>query len=147
MPRPSTRQTQMPVFHGKSPSLDGNLQIDNISHTVNVVAKTADYSVLVKESGTYFTTTGATGGVNFTLPAVADSTGCIYWFAAEADFEIMVTAPTGTLVAGNDTAANSVAWTTVSQQIGNGFMAVCDGTLWYAFPYAGQNDSAITIAT
>ena len=137
----------MNVFHGKAPAVDDNHQIDDLSYMVNVVAKTADYSVLASESGTYFTTTGATGGVNFTLPAVATSTGCVFWFAAEADFEIMVTAPTSTLVAGNDATAISVAWTTATQQIGGGFMAICDGALWYAFPYAGQNDSAITIAT
>ena len=146
MPLPSTRQSHMSVFHGKAPAIDDNHQIDNLSFMVNVVAKTADYSVLAKETGTHFTTTAATGGVNFTLPAVATSTGCIYWFSAEADFEIMVSAPANTLVAGNDATATSVAWTTATQQIGGGFMAFCDGTLWYAFNYAGQNDSAITIA-
>ena len=62
MPLPSTRQDQMDVFHGKAPNIDDNHQIDDISYMQNVVAKTADYSVLVKESGTCFTTTAATGG-------------------------------------------------------------------------------------
>jgi len=136
----------MDVFHGKAPALDDNHQIDDISFMVEVVAKTADYSVLVKESGTHFTTTGATGGVNFTLPAVADSTGCVYWFAAEADFEFMVSAPANTMVAFNDATATSIAYTTATQQIGQGCMAVCDGTLWYVFLHSGQTDSAVTVA-
>lgn len=146
MPLPSTRQSHMDVFHGKAPCIDDNHQIDDISFMVNVVAKTADYSVLVKESGTCFTTTAATGGVNFTLPAVASSTGCVYWFASEADFEFMVSAPAGTMVAFNNAAATSIAYTTSTQEIGQGMMCVCDGTLWYAFLYSGQTDSAVTVA-
>lgn len=146
MPLPSTRQAHMDVFHGKAPCIDDAHQIDDISFMVNTAAKTAAYTCLAKESGTCFTTEGTAGNVTFTVPAVATSEGIVYWFANMENFNLVVTAPAGTLCCGNNAAATSVSFATADNKVGSGFMVVCDGTLWYAFPYRGQGDATITVA-
>ena len=146
MPLPSTRQSHMSTFHGKAACLDDNKQIDNIAFKQHVVAKTAAYSCLNKESGTVFTTEGAAGTVIFTLPAIADNDGTVYWFACMEDYILRLTAPAGKLVCGNNAAATSVSFQTTDNMVGSGFMAVCNGSFWYAFPYRGQSDATITVA-
>ena len=146
MPLPSTRQAQMKVFNGKAPSVDDNYMIDDIAFLFNTSAKVAAYTCLVKESGTFFTTEGATAAVTFTLPAVADSTNVCYWFYSAEDLALTITAPAGTLCCGNNAAATSVSFETADNIIAGAFMLVCDGTLWYAFPMRPQGDATITVA-
>ena len=147
MPLPSTRQSHMDIFHGSAPNVDDNHIIQSIAFKQNVVAKTADYTLLASDSGTVFTTGGATTQVEFTLPAVANSDGLVYWFINAKDSEMKLSAPTGTLCGFNDIAANSLAYTTASNQAGCGFMAVCDGTKWYVGCMPGQDSATITLAT
>jgi len=139
-------QSQMPLYNGLAPGLDSNQRIDSIAFTANVVAKTADYTVLATESGTIFTTEGTTANVNFTLPAAAD--GLVFWFFNAEDFNLTVTADTAdTLIAFNDIAADSVAYSTSSEKIGNGFMVFSDGSKWMAMCLPGQDSATVTIAT
>ncbi len=93
MPGPATYQTQMDIHMGKMPSVDDNYQIDDIAMKFNVVAKAIAYTCLPSESGTYFTTEGATAATVFTLPAVADSEGVVLWFYVAEDFAMTITAP------------------------------------------------------
>lgn len=146
MPLPSTRQSHMKVHKGKAPAVDDNHIIDDLAFKFNVVAKVAAYTCKVKESGTWFTTEGATAAVTFTLPAVASSTNVCYWFYSAEDFAMTVAAPANTMVAGNDATATSIAFDQATQIIGTGAMVVCDGSLWYAFPIRGQGDNVITVA-
>ena len=94
--------------------------------------KTANYTCTQADSGTYFNTLGASGEVDFTLPAVASSAGVWYRFTAAANQVMKVIAPASTLVTYNNAAATSVATGTVD--IGHGFELVCDGAMWYAIP-------------
>jgi len=146
MPLPSTRQSHMDVFHGMAPNVDDNHIIDDLAFLFNVVAKTADYTCKVSESGTCFTTEGATVAVTFTLPAVASSDNVCYWFYSAEDVAMTIAAPANTMVAGNDATATSIAFDQATQIVGAGAMVVCDGSLWYAFPIRGQGDTVITVA-
>ena len=94
-----------------------------------VTAKAADYTVTAAETGRVFTTTGATGAVNFTLPAKA--TGLVYTFLNTVDQNMTITSDAvDTIVTFNDVAADSVAFSTVGEKIGAAAMAICDGTKW-----------------
>ena len=82
MPYSSTDQTNgMPVGPGGLlPGLNAYGQISDIAYRRNVVAKTADYTVTAAESGTIFTTQGATAAVIFTLPATTSCDGLEFIF-------------------------------------------------------------------
>jgi hypothetical protein len=118
-------------------------------YKLNIRAKTADYTIVTgtDPSGTIFTNRGAAGTVNFTLPAPAAAlAGVFYEFLGIADQAILVaTATADTLVALNDTAADSVAQSTATKLIGSHMRFVCDGTAW-----AGYGDAVggtFTVAT
>jgi len=87
---------------------------------MRVVAKTGNYTVLKSDHGTLFTTEGAGGTVNFTLPATADlPVGWYAEFFSVAAGAMTVTAGTAdTLVVFNDAAADSIAFSTTSEIIG-----------------------------
>lgn len=113
-----------------------------------VVAKTADYTCLQSDTGTFFTTVGATGDVEFTLPAVSGLSGWHAWFMrAGSNHEILVTAPDETLIAFNDATADAIAFTTTAEQIGCGFYIVCDGTYYIACPILGSETATPTITS
>ncbi|MCP4139012.1 MAG: hypothetical protein GY755_01775 [Chloroflexi bacterium] len=120
----------MPVHLGLGAGVDGDGMIPNIAFKVKTRAKTADYTVLAAESGSRFTNLGATAAVNFTLPAPA--AGLIYQFYVAADVSVTVTGGTaGDLVALNNAAADSVAFSTTSLMIGGCFEVWSDGTSFY----------------
>lgn len=95
---------------------------DDVSGAIGIprtVAKTADYTVLAADNGTLFTNQGAAGAVVFTLPALADITvGWSASFFIEADQTVTVAAPSGKLVAFNNAARTSIAFSTSSEKIG-----------------------------
>lgn len=125
--------------------VDGN---DYISHRLNVLAKTANYTVVASESGTLYTNRGATGTVTFTLPAV-DSTwaGVYYYFICAAAQRMDLSAATaGQMVSFNDVACNTLSWQTASEILGGGFLVICDGTSWLIFPI-GEETQSLTITT
>ena len=144
MPIPTTRQSQMDVHMGKSPAVNDSHIIDDISFRMNVVTKAAAYTVLPSQSGTLFTTSGATGGVTFTLPAAED--GLIYWFVNAVDGDMKVSAPSAIMVCYNNAAATTVSFETASEQIGSGFEIFSDGTNWYAGPFNGLATATMTVA-
>lgn len=113
----------------------------------NVVAKTADYTVLTTDHGTLFTNRGAGAAVTFTLPAVA-AKGLRYGFYVVANQNVLVVGGTAdTMVAFNDATANSVAFSTTGEKIGGMFEVFGDGTGWLVLPRLGQDSQTVTIAT
>lgn len=113
------------------------------------VAKTADYTVLAADCCTVFTTQGAGGNVNFTLPALADITaGWEATFIAEAAGTLTVTAPADKLVAYNDATATSIAFSTSSEIIGNAVRIIvnADATKYIALLHLGHDAASPTIA-
>jgi len=150
MPYDSSDQDNgMPIGPGGLlPGLNSAGQIDNIAYKRNVVAKTSAYTVKVTESGTIFTTQGATGAVTFTLPATANCDGCEWTFYNCEDVDMIVAAGTvDTMTAINDVAADSVAFSTTSLQIGGGVIVFGDGTSVHAMILPGQAIQTVTVAT
>lgn len=114
----------------------------------SIVAKTVDYTVTgLEPCGTIFTTRGAAGAVNFTLPvASVKFTGLWYRFKNVVDQNMTVTSnPADTLVVDGDLTADSLAASTASHKIGAEIEAFCDGTSWFA---SGVNGGVTyTVAT
>jgi len=132
MPLPSTIQTQMDTFLGKTAGLNDDHQIDDIAYTMRVEAKTGDYTVLASESGTVFV--GTTADNDFTLPT--REAGLIYWFIKASNHELRVTSDvTQKMTAFNDAACAYVEFTTTAEQIGCGFMVYCDDGLFWNVSY------------
>ena len=126
-------------------------QITKPQHTLGqlktVTAKTSDYTVTAVESGTIFTTEGAGGAVNFTLPS--QGAGLHFWFTNAEDQNMTITADTAdTMVTFNDVAADSVAFSTSSEKVGGAAFVFSDGTKWMVqlMTYDGA-DQAVTVAT
>ena len=94
-----------------------------------VTAKTSDYTLTKGESGGIFTTEGAAGNVNFTLPA--PEAGLNYLIYAAEDFNVTLTSDTvDTLIVFNDVAADSVAFSTSAEKVGGAFFVFSDGAKW-----------------
>jgi hypothetical protein len=116
----------------------------------NIVAKTADYTVLSSDHGVLFTNRGAAGAVNFTLPATAYK-GMRFGFFVVADQTLTVTSGTAdTMVVYNDATADSVSFGSAGDKIGGMFEVVGDGTGWLVMPRTytdGTIAQTITIVT
>ena len=151
MPALANIAAYMKSFMQKAPAIDKYGFVQDFQWKPKVIAKTAAYTVLVKESGTIFTTTGATAAVTFTLPAIdaGDGTGWIFYFMATADVGMTVTAETAdTMITFNDAAADSVAFSTASEIMGGAFMVFSDGTSLHAIPMgAGGHVQTLTVTT
>lgn len=147
MPTPSTFQTIMSLFKGLAPAVDANGFLANPAVLPRVVAKTANYTVLPTESGTIFTTFGATANVAFTLP---DPTAgnWVYLFVVGADVNLTVSsAAADKLITFNDLEADSVAFSTASEKIGGAILCFSDGTNSYAIAFGVSHRQTATIAT
>ena len=114
-----------------------------------IKAKTTDYTVVDQDNGTLFTTLGAAGAVNFTLPAHASNQGQRYGFYSAADQNLTVTSATAaTIICFNDLAADSVAFSTSSEKIGGMFEVIgLDNNKWIVLPRLGADTQTITVAT
>ena len=94
-----------------------------------VTAKTGNYTLTKGESGGIFTTEGAAGAVNFTLPAA--ELGLNYLIYAAEDQTVTLTSDTvDTLIVFNDVAADSVAFSTSAEKVGGAFFVFSDGAKW-----------------
>ena len=116
----------------------------------NIVAKTADYTVVTADHGTLFTNRGAAGAVNFTLPTTAYK-GMRFGCYVVADQTLTVTSGTAdTMVVYNDATADSVSFGSAGDKIGGMFEVVGDGTGWLVMPRTytdGTIAQTITIVT
>ena len=151
MPTPSTHQSSltnsMSLWNNQAPGVDENGILRNLIWSPRFSVKTAAYTVKAVETGTWFLTTGATTDITFTLPPVSDGP-FIYFFVNIADFELLVaSAVADTLVTFNDAAADSVAFTTASEQIGGFIIAGCDGTTVFAITPISAHSQTVTVAT
>jgi len=113
----------------------GKVTTTTYSYASPVVAKTADYVIQASDSGTDFTTRGATGAVNFTLPAL--QSGLAFTFCAVAAQAMTITTAAlfkGSSGSGATGAALSGTVITVSAGTAANqytFVSVeCDGTAW-----------------
>ena len=112
-----------------------------------ITAKTADYQVVAADNGSVFTNQGAAGSVNFTLPTTI-AAGFGARFLVEANQTVTVTAPSGKLVAYNNAAATSVAFSTGSQKVGGSVFvyANADATKYIAEYNLASASQTITVA-
>ena len=116
-----------------------------------ISAKTGTtYTVLASELGTLFTNRGAGGNIAFTLPATAGiAAGWWCRFFCVAAGTVTVSSPdlNTMTVFNNATTADSIAFSTSSEIIGNGLEVVWDGTGWLVFVMLGAETSTPTIGT
>lgn len=115
-----------------------------------IEAKTADYTVLATDNGKIFNTLGAAGTVNFTLPALtAVPIGFRITILQCHDEELKITsAEADSLIVGNDLAADSIAFTTASEQIGNHFEVIkVSATRWFVRTGIGLEAFTATVVT
>jgi hypothetical protein len=112
----------------------------------NIVAKTADYTVLGSDMGTFFTTRGAGASVTFTLPSastVVPGSWCKFFNASATDVPMGVTA--NAMVVCNNAAATLVTYETPAEKIGGTFVCVSDGTAWLTWAILGNTLQTVTI--
>ncbi len=128
------------LFDDDMPNRQGGLR------HLREVAKTADYTVVAADAGTLFTTLGASGALNFTLPALAAGLGP-FTFLNLVDQNMTITSAEGdNIVTDGDIAADSIAFSTASHKMGGMLRVWCNdaGTLWYTEKLCAN---AATIAT
>ncbi len=93
------------------------------------VAKTASYSLTPRDHDIVLNNAGAAGAVTFTLPAIADVwDGWSVEFRVEAAQTVTITAPSGKLIAANNTGATSIAFSTNSEKVGNSVKITYSGS-------------------
>ena len=114
---------------------------------LNIIVKTASYTVTSNDFGSVFTTRGALAAVTFTLPA-ASSTNNGEWvlFVNVANQNMLVAGADEGLVVFNDLTADSIAFQTGSEKIGGAFLAISDGTSWAVVPIATETQT-VTVAS
>ena len=151
MPTPSTHQSgltnPMSLWNNQAPGVDADGIVRNFIWSPRFSTKVAAYTVTARETGTWFLTTGATTDITFTLPAISDGP-FIFFFVNIADFELLVaSAAADTLVTFNDAQADSVAFTTASEQIGGFVIVGCDGTTVFALTPISAHSQTVTVAS
>jgi len=122
----------MGTFAGMMPGVDAYGVVPGLAFKVNVVNTTVDRTILASESGTFFVNLADTGGVTYTLPAVAD--GLNYHFFQAVDFDMEIVGATNLTIADDDVTATSISMETASNLIGNCIYAVSDGVKWILLP-------------
>ena len=98
----------------------------------DATANTASVTVYPSDSGIIFVNKFATA-TTYTLPAVADSAGKMFWFFNVGAGGMLITAPADTLVGEHDAAGTTITFDDTSHMIGVGGMAICDGTNYFWF--------------
>jgi hypothetical protein len=112
-----------------------------------IVAKKADYQVLARNSGTVYTTIGATGAIVFTLPPITD--GPFHFiFINGVDKSMSVNASTAdTMLTMNDVAADGIQFNTTAERIGGMVEVWCDGTTLFGFARLATEAQTPTLNT
>lgn len=96
-----------------------------------VLTKTAAYTLVAADTGRHFDNTGDADSLTFTLPAVASSVGFVAHFHQVADTEIVISAPSGTLVGPNNAGRSTYTSAASGQRIGTDITAFCNGAKWF----------------
>jgi hypothetical protein len=108
--------------------------------------KVANYQLVASDNESLFTTLGATGEVDFTLPPIAN--GYYFGFAVQAAQTMKVISNEGgNIIALNNLTANSLAFSTGGQQIGGMVYVYSNpaGTKWIV-ENSSAGVAAITVA-
>ena len=115
-----------------------------------VVAKTANYICVDKDSGTVFTTEGAGGSITFTLPAVT-LTGWWATFVNLAAQNMTISSAEGGNIVGRDSVGaaedltlNTITFGTSPHRTGNGLTLVSTGTRWVVLMSLFAREATIT---
>lgn len=94
-------------------------------------AKTASYYLTKDDASKLFTNKGAGGAIVFYLPPIAEiSAGWSARFYIAADQTVTITAPSGKLIAFNNAAATSIAFSTSGEKLGVHVEVIYDGALY-----------------
>lgn len=114
-----------------------------------ITHKATDYTVLAADNGTFFTTKGATGAVEFTLPAITASQGMRFMFYAAADENLTVSsAAAGDLICLNDLTADGVTLSTSGHIIGSSFEVIgMDNASWLVIPHLADDGVIVTVTS
>ncbi len=127
-------------------------QATSLSHVPGngaAVAKTANYQCLAADHGRFFTTLGAAGEVDFTLPAASAALAALGWeatFFNAVDQVMKVIGTAGQVVTFNNAAATSVALSTAGEKIGGGFRAKCISSAKFAVMPLNEETQTVTVA-
>ncbi len=114
---------------------------------LNIIVKTASYTVTSKDFGSVITTRGAQGAVTFTLPAASSvNKGDWVLFANVANQNMIVAGADEGLVTFNDLTADDIGFKQTSEKIGGAFLAISDGTSWVVVPLATETQT-ITVTS
>ena len=109
-----------------------------------VTAKTGDYTLTKGESGGIFTTEGAGGAVNFTLPAPESGLNYLLYCAEDQTLTLTPDA-VDTLIVFNDVAADSLAFSTASEKAGGAIYVFSDGVKWMAMEMIHDGQTAVIV--
>lgn len=107
------------------------LPIRGISH--NATTASGAVTVVASDSGVIFINKYA-GTTTYTLPAVADGKGKIFYFYGAVANNVVVYGPAASTIYGNAALGRTFTGTGA---IGIGCMVVGDGTYYYAFALGG----------
>jgi hypothetical protein len=120
----------------------------NVRPALNIIAKTASYTVTPDDFGSVLTTRGAGAAVTFTLPAAsAVNKGDWVLFVNVADQNMTVAGADEGLVVFNDLTADAIAFSQASEKIGGAFLAISDSTSWVVVPFSMETQTiAVTSA-
>ncbi len=114
---------------------------------VDIVPKTANYTVVNADSDKLFTNRGASGAVTFTLPANPRK-GLRFGFYVVADQNVTIASGTAdTLVVFNDPTADSISFSTSAEKVGAFVEVLGDGTGWLTMVHLGAETQTPTIVT
>lgn len=107
-----------------------------IDDKLKVQSKTSNYQILSTDRQKVFTNEGASGTVQFTLPAAANGEGS-YTFIIQANQTLRITAGTGDTIRLNSS-VSAAAGNVANNTIGNVITLVCiNVTEWYATSHEG----------
>lgn len=100
--------------------------------SINPTSGTTTINVVPSDSGVIFINKNTAANTNYVLPAVSTGDGKMFWFLnAQTSKDMLVTAPSDTLVAENTVTANSVNM--AANTIGHTCFIVGDGSKYYLF--------------
>ena len=146
MPLDTKASTNQIQYKGLAQGID----VDGFARPVfleQIVAKTAAYTVLATDAGATFTNKGATASVTFTLPAIAGMlTGWNVWFYQSALQAMVITAPSGKLIAYDNAAATSLTCSTTSKMGGLRIQITYDGALYMSTVYLANLAQVVTVS-
>jgi hypothetical protein len=92
-------------------------------------------TVYASDSGILFVNSNSSA-CTYTLPAVADAKGKMFWFTCKGAGGIVITGGTTDVMVGlNAAEADSCAFSTSSQKIGASCAVFCDGTNYFLMAF------------